>query len=354
MSHAGSNEAVAVPDPSGDGFGDGLGGKLAAWVDAGLLTAEAALAIADHERALRATTSPASRPGDGGTRARRVPVVAEVLGYLGAIVVASTGGVLLTQFWSDISAAGHLAVVAGLTVVMVVAARSVSRLDDPTVHRLCSFLWLLVVAGVTWFVALVAVEDLELDGARVAMAAGAAAAVTSAWLLAWRRSLAHHLSLFAGVLALVLGTVGQWEGIEGEHVGLVVWGLAVAWVLVSWGGWLPHPAAGEVVGGLCAMWSCTMVATAEASWGIWLGVLTGSSLLVAASAARQRAMLIPGVPGLLFSTIGALGYYLGGEGGMGAGPVVVVLAIGLGLLAAAVIGARRGGGTTGADTGVAS
>lgn len=354
MSHAGSSEAAAGPSPTGVASGAGLDEKLAEWVSAGLLTATAAAAIADHERGAETSTILVSGPGDGAAPLRRIPVVAEVLGYLGAIVVASTGGVLLTQFWSDLDAVGHLAVVAGLTAVMAVAARSVSRLDDPTVHRLCSFLWLLVVAGVTWFVALVAVEDLELEGATVAMAAGAAAAATSAWLLAWRGSLAHHLSLFAGLLALASGTVGQWDGVEAEHVGLVMWGVAVAWVLVSWGGWLPHPTAGEVAGGLFAMWSCTMVGAADASWGIWLGVLTGASLVVASSVARERAMLIPGVPGLLFSTIGALGYYLGGEGGMGAGPVVVVLAVGVGLLAAAVIGARRGGGATGAGTGVAS
>src|SRR3989304_1563167 len=129
---------------------DDLGGRLLRWVDASLITSEQAEAI-------RAFEEVPAEP-------RRVPLIAEALGYLGAALALAAGIVALGDSWQDLSDAARLGALGGAVVVLPVggflAPGSVGRAwgvgELVTDEKLFEFdvwigpaIWLL---GVAWLV----------------------------------------------------------------------------------------------------------------------------------------------------------------------------------------------------------
>src|SRR5215813_5626004 len=116
---------------------DMLREQLDRWTSAGLINADQAGLIDAAERA-RADAVPR----------RRLPMVAEVLGYVGAVLASAAVAVALREFWTHVPPAAWLAFAGSLAVGFLTAGALVRVGGEPAFERLRSVLWLLGTASV--------------------------------------------------------------------------------------------------------------------------------------------------------------------------------------------------------------
>lgn len=124
--------------------------SLEVWQQAGLIDTDQATAIAAFERtALRRAKASEAAPS------RRIPLVAEALGYLGGILGVVGLVLLITRYWPDMATAARLAVSLAGAVGLGAGGFAVHPDHDGALHRLRAALWLgatacsAVAAGVT-------------------------------------------------------------------------------------------------------------------------------------------------------------------------------------------------------------
>ncbi len=196
------------------------------WTEAGLISADQADAIRRFERA-------ASEP------ATRLTVVAEVSGYLAAVIALGGGAAVVAPSWSDIGLAGRLAVALAIAVVAFVAGRHLVGLGERGASRLGGFSWA-IAAGALGLATGALVDDLRpADGAWTAIAVGAVVGAAGFWL--WR-NLDRPLQLAtAAVGAAVMG--GGWFELLDIRVwvaAVTTWFVAALFGGAAAAGWL-HP-----------------------------------------------------------------------------------------------------------------
>lgn len=364
-----------------------LEASLSAWQRAGLLDAEHADAI----RAFEAGVPPA--PEVDGTlaaaptgTARRVPVAAEALGYLGAILGVVGAVLLVVRRWQSMPTDTRLGVSLAACLVLLVGGASVPHRDEPVLERLRSFLWLgCVAAGALTAGVFMHDEVLDSDQWSLIVFAGAAVATILSLVLWWQRERPLlQLTYVAGALVTV-GTMAA-QAWDTAAVGVAVWttgwlfvvaGIAglttTTWITVGAG------AVGTAVGGAMTasdlrgpgliMWLLTAVALFSLAAGsapvrrrsdrVVLFVVGGASLLQAvppavahfadrAGIATGSAVAVAGVVALALAgsplvrakvtvQLAAGALMVAGAATMGVQSVAVATTVGL-LVAATLIG----------------
>jgi hypothetical protein len=217
--------------------------QLARWTAAGLIDMDQAGRIEAAERE-RAATVPR----------RRMPLVAEVLGYVGAVIAVTAIVATVHQMWNHVPAAVELATAGVIAVGLLLAGAALRSDTDPAPARLRSVLWLFSTAGATAFAALLTSRYLQLPDADGALST-ASAALVYAVPLWWRnRSALQHLAAFAAAVAVLETSIDRIDPHAGSFTfgvfGLVlalVWGIAVAR-----GRLVPAP-AGMLISGAAAL-----------------------------------------------------------------------------------------------------
>ncbi len=316
---------------------EGLGTALQHWVEAGLIRPEQRDAIVRFERAEQRPIEPAA----GAPSV--VPVVVEVLGYVGIVVVAAAGGLAISQFWPDLDTWAQLMLVGVVTGLVGLGAAFISSSTDAAITRLANFLWLVVTGGVATWIVIFGVAVLDLEEAAPVFVAGLGTAAVAAVLLWWRRATLQVLALFGALVAVTISAISFDHHADPWVYGLAIWGLGVGWGLLSWGELLPHPRAGYALGSVAALGGSIAVAGDTQVPGIWLGLLTSGLLLTAAVRVRSGVLLGLGIPGLLVFVGWTIAYYVGATGGTGEGNLavtLVILVLGLMLLAGVLVAAR--------------
>src|SRR5262249_56770971 len=105
----------------------------------------------------------------------RLPLVAEVLGYVGAVIAMTAIVLTVHQIWKHVPTAVEMAT-AGLIAAGLLLAGWALRSDiDPALARLRSVLWLLSTAGGAALLALPSPTQPPLSAAAVGLTAAAAA-----------------------------------------------------------------------------------------------------------------------------------------------------------------------------------
>ena len=119
------------------------------WVDAGLIVRVEADAIHDFEQhrleeAMATVEAPA---GPEGTRPRRrIPVVAEALGYLGGTLGVAGFAVMVGRRWAHMGEGARLLITGVAAMALVAAGAFVRDHADPALLRLRSFAWAVATA----------------------------------------------------------------------------------------------------------------------------------------------------------------------------------------------------------------
>ena len=266
---------------------------------------------------------------------RRLPLFAEVLGYLGAVIALSAGAVVVRQVWPKIPPAGSLCV-AGIAALGLLAAGEVlcRRASEPAFGRLRSFLWLLATVAVGGFFAVLTSEVLKLSGGTAALIAeaGWTACALVLWLRA--RSALLHLAMFAGALALLCTGLSQIDPrVTLAGIGFAIWALSVAWALAAYQGYLVPVTAGLTAGSLGGVIGSALIFSAA---GEVLALVTVAALLAAGVLTRRVVLLGFGAAGALWTIPDTVDRYLPGSI---AAPLAVAL-VGLLLLGVALWVAR--------------
>jgi len=154
--------------------------SLDAWQQAGLIDESQRSGIIAYERAAR-TTAPAA----GAVRTRRIPLVAEALGYLGGILGVVGLILLVTRYWPDLATPVRLAVSAAGAIGLGIGGLAVRPAGEGALVRLQAALLLGATACAAVLAGVIAVDMLGADDPSVtALACAATVAVAS--LALWR------------------------------------------------------------------------------------------------------------------------------------------------------------------------
>jgi Predicted membrane protein (DUF2157) len=306
-------------------FRDALGEQLARWTAAGLIDSDQADRIEAAERE-RAAALPR----------RRLPLVAEVLGHVGAVIAITAIVVTVHQIWRHVPAGVDLATAGVIAVGLLLAGAALRTGADPALARLRSVLWLLSTAGAAAFVAVLTHSYLHLADADVALTTAAAWLVCAVPLWWKSRSALQHLAAFGGAVALLETGIDRIDPHAGSFAfGLALWVLALAWgIAVHRGRLVPAPigmllsGAGVLAGAIIAM---------DRTAGVPLAIATLAGLFAAGVLLHRVPLIGIGAVGTFYVIPDAADTYLPGSV---AAPLAVAV-VGLLLLGVALWLARH-------------
>jgi hypothetical protein len=312
---------------------------LPRWVSAGLISQAQAEEITRFERDLEREAAP---PGRSRTRAS----VAEVLGSLGAIAASVAAVVGTVTMWGELTSPARVAIPVIGALVLLAAGAVVPR-DESSLERLGAFLWLLGIAASGGAVAIVCVDVLGWSSPVTAVVAGAVVVALS--LLLSTRCREPHLvvALGGGLTTLTVGLMAQYTYATGGQFGALLIAAGLGLMLFAWAERLVSTSAGYIVGGAIAFVGTQLLGDIAEHWPIVVGLVLGAGFLAAYVGLRQRALL---VVGLLFTVVFLIqGIVRAADerpGGGGGGGQVIVLsfAVGVALVATALVVTRRSHG----------
>ena len=281
------------------------------WVAEGIITEAQAARIRDRARVPVAEThEPATRQpsGLGGEELRSYAV--EALGYLGGLLVVIAAVLLANRYWSDLETAGRLTAFGVVAVGLVVAGRLAPADRAPEWGRLRSVLWAGATASVAGFAAILADEVLELGETDTALFVSGTA--TLAALVLW---LAHRVALQQVVLmvgAMLTAGSAMDQLFDGDWaIGVGIWAVALAWVVLGWTQRLRPREMAMPLGALGMVFGASATMTYDA--GIVLALLTVTGVVFVAVLARALPMLGAGALGTLLIVPRAVNEWFPGE-----------------------------------------
>jgi hypothetical protein len=309
---------------------DVLHGRLARWVDAGLIDNDQATRIEAAEAAAAGPT----RAAVGGVLAGRAPLVVEALGYLGGTLAIIAGFVAVTELWPDVPTGAQLSFAAAAAVVLGAVAALI-RSGDPALGRLRSVLWAMSVGAVAAFTGILAGQVWEFGPLSTVLLAAAVAAAYAAGLW-WRSPTSVQLLIFFVAAAVTVGTgIARVDlDLEVWAPGLGVWVFSVVWALATHRGCL-WPAAAGYLAAAIGMLVGAQLTMAEAA-GHVLALATVAALLVGGVVMRKVWLLAIGAIGVIQVVPNTATRYLPES----VGAPLAILAVGLVLLGAALWLAR--------------
>lgn len=308
-----------APDPAA------LRDQLARWTAAGLIDKDQAERIEAAERE-RAVTLPR----------RRLPLVAEVLGYVGAVVAITAIVVTVHELWKHVPTAVEMATAGVIAVGLLLAGLALRTDTDPALARLRSVLWLLSTAGAAAFAAVLTGGYLHVADVIAALTTSAVSLVYAVPLWWRNRSTLQQLAAFGAAIAVLETGVDWIDPSAGAFTfGIALWVLAVAWgIAVARGNLVPAP-VGMLLSGAGALVGATI--TMDSAVGMLLPIVTVAGLFACGVLMRQVLLIGVGAVGTLYVVPDAATRYLPGSV---AAPLAVAV-VGLVLLGVALWLARQ-------------
>jgi hypothetical protein len=324
--------------------------QLARWTAAGIIDETQAIRIGSAERAgsepREASAGTGAGPGHVGhapasesapQRPRRsLPLVVEVLGYVGAVIAISAAFVVVRQLWPNVPSAATLPFTAIAAIVLMAAGAALAGRGDAAFGRLRSVLFLLSTAAAGGFAAILASDVLKLSDMSVALLAEGTWAVVAVALWWRNRSGPQLLALYGGLATLLITSMNQViPNLTVVGAGVGIWTLSAAWGIAAGRGYLAPQRIGLAAGAAGILVGAIL--TMDNPAGQALALLTVAALLVAGIATARVMFIGIGAAGTLWVVPDTAGRYLPGSV---AAPLAVTI-VGLVLLAIALWLARR-------------
>lgn len=303
--------------------------RLHRWVREGLISEETAAAIWDLERASPTATAEAPAPTP---TARRVPVLTEVIGYLGAALAAAAVAVFVTRTWDELTTWQRLTTAGAGGLAFLGAGSAIHRSREPAVQRLAALLWLIGTGAGAGFAGIVAADVADVADRQVLVWVGATSALLGGVLYAYRRWALLQLALVGGLAMLVGAALFD----HPFRIGLGLTALGAAWAVLGALRVLAPPSASLAIGSILALWGPMPVIDGSTGLGLSVGVAVAAGVLGLGALARQPVVLGIGVVGLFLYLVNTIGHFLEGSAATALG----LLVVGLALIALAVIGTR--------------
>lgn len=298
---------------------------IAGWLETGLISSEQAAAMRhDVDERLAHEKAPVDVPS----------LLVEGIGYLGGAIVVAATLILVGRYWHELVSPVRVALTA-LAAAGTLAAGWLIGSAHPAAARVRA---VLLTAAVVTLAALILVIGNEYgaggDSLTLAVVVTSASAAYAA-LLWWRNpTVLQQLTTYVALL----GAAATWtQELPGppELSGAAAWSVAVAWLVLAWGGVVRPRAFAEAIAAAGAVFCSFTTMSTDA--GNVLAMATAVTLVVAAVVVRNLALLAIASIGTLVSTTVAVSDWFPGA----LTAPLSLLVVGGALVVVAVVVARR-------------
>ncbi|HQU25447.1 MAG TPA: DUF2157 domain-containing protein [Acidimicrobiales bacterium] len=305
--------AVRAPERSWD-----LEDHVDSWVREGIVDEEQARRILERE------AGPVVAP-------RRLSIAAELMTYLGVVLVVAGAGVVTNRVWGDIGIGGRISIGLVAAALGFLGGWVLLRVGEPGATRLAGFLWLCGTAGAAMATAVLADRLDHGRGWPTVLSAGAVVAAISLGLWRNRERPLQFASAVAGVVMVVAAALnGAGWAVHPVAAGSVVWVASLA--LAIGGATVLRPGiVALVLGQLGATLGALLITPDQPALGLTLGLVAGAAGLGYGVGRREPLVVVVGVLAFFSMTVRLLGLYLHGP----AAALVSVL-LGVALVAVAL------------------
>ncbi|MHB1208843.1 MAG: DUF2157 domain-containing protein [Acidimicrobiales bacterium] len=288
--------------------------RVGNWREAGIISQTQGEQIVHFESAPGVRVEPKE---GGSTPVRRLSLVAELVSYLGLVLVLASGGIFVSRLWQGLGLWGRVSVGIVTALVGFVGGRTVLRWNEEGTTRLGWLFWLLGTGGVAMATA-VLVD--RMGGQRASwtlLLTGLAVAIVSVGL--WR-NLERPLQFLSSIVGVTLMFVGAVQFTHREPstltIGLLVWAMGVALGLSSLKYVRPALLAMLVAQGAAFMGAMAMIASQSRLIGFVCG-LSGAVVGVTLGLIKRESPIVAlGIISFFAVVVRALSYYLQGPGAM--------------------------------------
>jgi hypothetical protein len=274
---------------------------------------------------------------------RRMSLLTEVVGYLGAILLLAGGVAAISRQWSHIGAWAHVGILAGAAAFFLLAGLSVRRVREPAIQRLTGVMWLLSVictAGAAGYVTYDLIFSFTAAdnnaGAVTVLGVGLATAAYAAVLWLIRRRALQAAAMFGGLITLICGviataTVGRAPNGASLAYALALWGFGLAWAVLGWRRRIEPMWAAMPLGIMLAL-IAPALGTGRHGWLYVIAIITAGAAMAVSVPLRNTVLLGLGTVAMFGYVTGVVVRYFGQSLGVPAalsiaGALIIVLAV---------------------------
>jgi len=267
-------------------------------------------------------------------RPARSSVVIEALGYLGGVIILVASILVASLYWDQVATTARLVILGSVAGLLLAAGSAVpERLEDVGV-RLRSVLLLLSTGALAGFLAVLGADALDMADQDVFLLISAGATVYAIGLWLMSENLVQQLAVMLGVMVTAAALTNELD-VSQALPGVAVWGVALIWVVLGWGGVL-EPRRFVMVVGAAGMFVGAMT-TIPTNAGNVLALLTAAAVVTSAVLFRDLLLLAVGAFGTLLVLPAVITEWFPGR----LAAPIAMLAVGAALVGAALFVARR-------------
>ncbi len=279
----------------------------------------------------------------------RIPLLTEVVAYIGVVLLLSGGVAAVGQQWDHFGAWGRVAAFAGAAAFLFLVGFMVRGTREPAIQRLVSVLWFLSVACVAgaagYLVHGVILSPAGPDGGATALSVGLATSLYAAALWLARRKAPQDLALFAGLVILICGIVAVAASGHMDAAlladALALWGFGLAWAWLGWRRYVEPMWLTVPLGALLAL-VAPSVALGPFGWMYAIGLLTAAVAMAISVPLRNTVFLGLGAVAMFGYVTGlVLTFFRGSLGTPAVLSITGVLVIGVAVVTARLMAATR-------------
>ena len=272
---------------------------------------------------------------------RRISLLTEAVGYIGAILLLAGGISAVGQQWHGIPGWGRVAVLAGAAAVLLLAGLATRGVREPAIQRLTDVVWFLSVASAAGAAGFAA-DRLGSGAAVTSLWVGAGISVYSAALWLARRHALENLALFIGLIITICSAIFIVDATPPSLVFTIcLWAFGLGWVALGWRRYL-EPVWVSVPSGVLLALIVPSIAAGEHGWVYALGIGTAAGAMAAGVRLRNTPLLALGSLAMFgYVTSVVLQYFHRSLGAPGALAITGVLVLGLAVVTARLMRAGQ-------------
>jgi hypothetical protein len=271
-----------------------------------------------------------------------MPLLAEVVGYLGAILLLAGGVAAISRQWSHVGAWAHVGILAGAAAFFLLAGLSVRRVREPAIQRLTGVTWLLSVlctagaAGYATYDLIFSFTSADNNaGAVTVLGVGLATSAYAAVLWLVRRRALQAAAMFGGLVTLICGVIataaaGRAPNGASLAYALALWGFGLAWAVLGWRRRIEPMWAAVPLGTMLAL-IAPALGTGPHGWLYVIAIITAGAVMAVSVPLRNTVLLGLGAVAMFGYITAVVGSYFGQSLGVPAalsiaGALIIVLA----------------------------